>query len=149
MAKKNRLTLDFDGFDELLNNLKAVEGNVKETTEDALKKSRSFIAENLHNAMEPHTAKSKRNKHTEDAIRDDTPVTWIGTRAEIPVGFDIKNGGLVSVFLMYGTKLHGTQHIKPDKKLYNAIYGKATKNKVAEIQRKAFDKAIQDAMKGN
>lgn len=56
------------------------------------------------------------------------------------VGFDITAGGtyngLPSIFLMYGTQLYGQPHIKPDRNLYNAVYGAATKKKYRACRKK-------------
>jgi hypothetical protein len=48
---------------------------------------------------------------------------------------------------MYGTKVHGQPHVKPDKNLYNAIYGNATKKRIQEIQANAFYSMIDEVMK--
>ena len=85
-------------------------------------------------------------------------VSWEGTKAIIPVGFKISQGGLASVFLMYGTPRHapanqygsanGTHPGMPaDKKLYNAIYGNAVHRKIAEKQKEIFEKEIKKVMK--
>lgn len=44
---------------------------------------------------------------------------------------------------MYGTKLHGQPHIAPDRNLYNAVYGAATKREIQAIQRKEFEKVLE------
>ena len=70
-----------------------------------------------------------------------------GTEYSANAGFKISDGGLASIFLMYGTKIHGQPHVSPDKKLYNAIFGATTKKKIQEIQAQAFFKMIDEVMK--
>ena len=57
---------------------------------------------------------------------------------------DIKNGGMASIFLMYGTKVFGTPRVKKDTKLYSAIYGKKTKEKIKEIMSEEFRKVLKN-----
>lgn len=128
-----KLKLDFSGLDKMIEDMHKMGANVKEVAESALKKSRDYVNENLRNAMVPHNRSGETIKSLKDA-----PVEWDGTVAKIPVGFDIKNGGMASIFLMYGTKVFGTPRVKKDTKLYKAIYGKETKAKVKEIMRVEF-----------
>lgn len=124
-----KLKLEFDGFEEVVNRLKKLDGDVKDITEKALEASRDYVVPNLHSAMAPH----RRTGKTEGAIDEKSRVEWTGTLAKISVGFDLKHGGLPSIFLMYGTP-----KMKKDQKLYNAIYGTATQNKIKQIQEDIF-----------
>ena len=145
----SKLKIEFDGFEEVVARLSKLEGDVKGTTEKALKESRDYVTPKLHSAM----AKHRKTGQTESAIRNSEPVSWSGTVASIPVGFDIYNGGLPSIFLMYGAKPHrigrGTPRMHPgtkqDKNLYNAIYGSATRNAIKQIQEDIFYDAIRKA----
>lgn len=140
---KNKLTIDFKGFDVLKNQLEKLGGNVKEATEEALKKSEKIVEQNLIEAMNPHN----RTHDTEKSIIRNPPVEWTGETATVNVGFDLENGGMPSVYLMYGTTLHGQPHIAPDQKLYDAIYGAAVKKEIKKIQEQIFKKAIEEVMK--
>ena len=71
---------------------------------------------------------------------------WTGDTASVGVGFDISGGGLPSIFLMYGTKLHGQPHITPDRKLYDAVYGAKTRKEISKIQESAFQKVLERVM---
>ena len=130
-----KLKLDFSGLDKMIEDMHKMGANVKEVAESSLKKSRDYINKNLESAMTPHNRSGETMKSLKDA-----PVEWSGTVAKIPVGFDIKNGGLPSIFLMYGTKVYGTPRIKKDMKLYKAIYGKDTMAKIEEIMRGELQK---------
>lgn len=135
---KNKLTLSFDGMEEMIKALEEAEADVKKETENALSDSRNIITTNLEKAIGPH----RFTGETEGSLARNEEVKWEGTTASLQVGFDIGHGGLASIFLMYGTP-----KMAPDRRLYNAIYGSGTKKKVAEAQRKAFEKALERLMK--
>lgn len=142
-----KMTVDFSGMDAYIKKLSDFEGAAKRAADTALKKTQSLIAEQVTEAIEPHN----KSGETSASIIRDKPVEWTGSTAKVPVGFDIgdtdrkkKNDRLASIFMMYGTKIHGQPHEKPDRNLYNAIYGKATKAKIHEIQKAAFESAIRE-----
>ena len=115
---------------------------MRTATEKALKQSAEIIESNVSAAIIPHN----QTHETEQSIIQNHKVEWTDTTAEVKVGFDIKNGGLPSIFLMYGTQLHGQPCIAPDEKLYDAVYGKQTKKQIKKLQKQVFDKAIEEAM---
>lgn len=131
---KNKLTIDFKGFEEYAERLDKLGGDLKSATDEALQKSKEFVDNGLREQMQKH----HRTGDTEKSLMLDAKVEWSGSTASVDVGFDIAHGGLASIFLMYGTP-----KMQPDKKLYNAIYGSATKRKVREIQEEIFAKAIK------
>lgn len=108
--------------------------DVKKITEKALNESFNIVTPGIEAAMTSH----RRTGKTERSIAKKRNVKWIGTLASIDVGFSIRKGGLASIFLMYGTP-----KMQPDKKLYNAIYGNATKRKVRTVQEKVFAEEIR------
>lgn len=133
-----RLKLQFDAWQELGENLDKLGGDLRATTEEALKKS--------HAAITPGIAASF-GKHNDSGtmmgtLREESKVEWEGLTASIPIGFDIGAGGVASVFLMYGTP-----RMSPDRKTYNAIYGAKVKKQINEIQKEVFTKAIERAMR--
>lgn len=144
---KNKLRVDFTGLDAYQKQLEALGGNaVEQAFEAALKESQKVIADSVTAATQPH---NKTGGTAGTIIRND-PVEWSGSVAKTPVGFDIgdtdrKQEGdrLASVFLMYGTKVHGQPHQPPDKKLFDAVYGAAIKKRVRQIQEEAFEKVLR------
>lgn len=124
-----KLKIEFDGFDETINRLKDLGGNVKVVSEKALKDSHAYVTPKLHAEMQKH----KQTGETESSIVDTAKVEWAGSVGSVKVGFDISNGGLPSIFLMYGTP-----RMPKDQKLYNAIYGKATQDEIKGIQQDVF-----------
>ena len=139
MSRKNKIGLQFDGFEEMIAKLDELQGDLKKTTEKALQASHDHITPKLHADMKKH----RQTGDTEKSIADNAHVTWEGTTASVDVGFSIRSGGLPSIFLMYGTP-----RMKPDKKLYNDIYGSKTKKEIAEIQREIFASEIKKKMEG-
>jgi len=128
-----KIGLQLKGFEDLMSDLDKLGGDLNQVTTEALEKSHAYVTPNIHQAMKKHY----RTGRTEKSIEDSGKVTWTGNVASVDVGFDIANGGLASVFLMYGTP-----KMKKDTKLYNSIYGSATKKKLAEIQEEIILGAI-------
>lgn len=136
---KNKISIDFPGYELLKKQLDELGGSATmRAIESALKASQQVVAEKVSAAMAPHTMTGRTKK----SIVIDAPVEWTGDQAAVGVGFNIVGGGLPSIFLMYGTKLHGQPHIKPDRNLYNAVYGPQTRKEIMQIQEQAFDKVL-------
>lgn len=133
-----KLKVEFEGFKEISEKLDRLGGNLKATTDQALKKSFNAVTPGIVSAMAPH----RQSGDTESSLKTSAEVTWNGLVAEMPIGFDISKGGLPSVFLMFGTP-----KISPDRKLYNAVYGSTIKKKVNEIQENVFMIEIGKVMK--
>lgn len=138
MAKsKNRIGLEFEGFEDIVAELEGLQGDVRKATEESLKVANKVVAERLTPIMEKH----KRTGVTLGSIRNDYPIEWEGLTASTKIGFDFAESGLTSIFLMYGTprmpKVQG---------LYNAVYGRKTKKMIGEEQRKIFSEAIHKRM---
>lgn len=134
---KNRLTLGFEGFEETIKKLDDLNANIKKTTETALKESFEYVTQKVQSTIEPHYLTGQ----TEKSLRKTPVIEWKGTRVEVKVGFDIKNGGIASIFLMYGTP-----KMAPDRRIYNAFFGGATKRKIKELQKEIFEKEFQRLM---
>ena len=143
MIAKKKITIEFDGYSILARKLKEIGGNAQKTAESALKASHHHVTKKLDSAISSHKATGK----TEQSL-DKTPVVvWTGDIGETKVGFNIADGGLPSIFLMYGTQVYGQPHIEPDRNLYNAIYSTKTRKEVQKIQREVYEKSIERAMK--
>ena len=130
---KNKIGLQFAGFEEVISNFEKLGGDVKAATNAALIESQKYIADQAHTAMAPH----KKTGKTEGSIVKDGRVTWSGMTAEINVGFDLTKGGMPSIFLMYGTP-----RMAKDTKVYNAVYGSKTKKAIASLQEQKFKERL-------
>lgn len=125
----NKTMIEFDGFDEVLERLKKVDGDIKGTTEKALKKTHEIITKKAESAIIPH----KQTGATEKSLERDAKISWTGSLGSVETGFSISNGGLASIFLMYGTP-----RMKKDQNLYNAFWSKKTREEVREAQEEIF-----------
>ena len=130
----NKTRIEFEGFEEVVARLTKLGGDIKGTTERALKETHRVITDKAEQAISTH----KRTGRTEASLKRQADVHWAGTMASVEVGFDIANGGLPSIFLMYGTP-----KIKKDQKLYNAFYGKQTKEEIMKLQEDIFYEEIR------
>lgn len=138
-----KMELDFAGVDDYIERLKKFgDDSVHNAVDDALRQTQALIAQKCAAAMQPH----RQTGRTAASIITNAPPEWTGETAAIPVGFDIENGGLPSLFLMHGTTVHGQPHEKPDIAVYNAVYGAETRREAHEFQREALGKAIREAM---
>lgn len=127
MANKTRI--EFEGFEEVIARLKKLDGDIKGVTEKALKETHKVITKKAETAIAPH----KQTGATEKSLKRNAEIEWAGSLASVEVGFDISNGGLPSIFLMYGTP-----RMKKDQNLYNAFFGTKTKKEVMELQESIF-----------
>ncbi len=151
---KNKMKFGFKGFEEVFEKLDRLNADMKKITEEALEKSFEAVTPGIQAAIEPHHDSGQ----TEKSLVTTPEIKWDGTRGNVKVGFNIENGGLPSVFLMYGTPRHTAANqygksgktvsgVPQDTTLYNAIYGTTTKNKVKKIQKEIFEKALKEAMR--
>ena len=144
---KNKMSVDFSGLDDYIRQLEEIGGDAVERAFDsALLASEQVVRESVTAAMQPHNDTG----HTVSTVISGRRPEWTQTTAKAPVGFDIgdtdrdkKDDRLASVFLMYGTKVHGQPHVAPDRKLYDAVYGAAVRRRVRKIQEEAFDKVLR------
>ena len=135
---RSRFGIQFNGFEELMEQFDKLDGDLKEVTEECLKKAHEIVTPNVQADMNKHN----RTGTTKRSIATDSTVKWEGTKATIKVGFKFPEG-LSSVFLMYGTP-----RMQKDQKLYNDIYGGRTKNQIARAQREILENAIQNRLGG-
>lgn len=149
MSKKNKISLQFKGFEELTKKIDDLAGTdgLKRAVEAALKTSKQEVNKEITAALQPSKFPAGgiySTGKTKAAINKDFAVKWAGMVAEIPIGFDMsKSGGMTSIYLMYGTP-----RMKPDNELFNAIYGNAIKTKVKKLQETAVKEVIERIMGG-
>lgn len=135
----NRLRLETSGFEELLAALNQAGADSRKAAEKALIEGKKAVTPGIEQAIARHhlTGRTEASLDRKDEVR------WEGTVAAIDVGFHIRQGGLPSIFLMYGTP-----RIAPDKRLYNSIYGAAAQNKFKEAAEEALHELIKKNVGG-
>lgn len=132
---------------------------LKPTVEKCLEVAPKVINPKLEAAMQKH----KRTGKTAGSIIKNPEIVWEGTTAYLPVGFEIKgeNGvRLTSIFLMYGTARHAPANqygkypsesnkgVAQDKKLFDALWGSATRKEIIERQSEILHAAVEEAVNG-
>ena len=150
--------LNFDGIAELSEKIEELGGDLREIATDAL----AFIPDEVNPKLKAAIAKHRRTGKTAASIVTDQKVQWQGMVASIDVGFNLKKGGLASIFLMYGTPRHAPRNqyggsvrpgarehpgTKADKDLYDAIYGTRAQKEIKEKQQEIFTDTIKKALK--
>ncbi len=151
---RSRVTIDFKGFKEYMEKLDNLGGTdlMKQGVEAGLKASKQHVNEQIKKAM----VKSNLPAHgqyskgeAEKSVDKDFNAKWEGTLGYTKIGFKFDKIGLLSIYLMYGTKsVHGTPRMKPVEGLYDAIYGKKTKSHIRKLQKEAINKVINRYMEG-
>lgn len=147
---RNRLTMQTKGFREMFEKLDKANAGVKRITEEALKQTFDAVTPGIEAAIKVH----KESGETEAALTKEAEIEWEGLTAKVPVGFKIRDGGLASIFLMYGTPKHmvvnqygktgkNQRGTKQDMTLYNSIYGSATSKKAKKIQESVLKKELE------
>lgn len=133
-----KIGLQFPFWEEKMEQLnKLSHFGVLEGSKAALEEAHKIITRNADAAIKPH----RMTGATEGSLVRNSEIEVAGNILSAGVGFDIDRGGLPSVFLM-----HGTPRITPDKKLYNAIYGKATSDEIQSAQYWAVQNVINKYM---
>jgi len=127
MANKTRI--EFEGFDEVIAKLTQLDSDVKNVTEKTLRETHKLITKKAETAIAPH----KETGVTEKSLKKNAEIKWAAGEASVETGFSIRQGGLASIFLIYGTP-----RMKKDQNLYNAFFGNKTKKEVTEIQEDIF-----------
>lgn len=143
---RNRIGLQFDGWENYMSNLDKLGGTdlMKKGVEKALVESKKHVNPLIEKAMTKLPAKGKFSTgDTKESIDDEMSVEWQGMTGSINIGFDFKESGPKSIFLMYGTP-----RMKPVSGLKSAIYGAKTKRETAEIQEKVLSDVIKEVMEG-
>lgn len=148
MAKKgkhsrSKFYFNYDAMDDLIEKLDKAGGNLPDTVDRTLKAAHGYITPGLKSGIKRHnvTGDTEKSLQTTGKVVWETPL-----RAHIRIGFKIGDGGLPSIFLMWGTPKHGRHPgISADTKLKNAAFGAKVKREVAAIQREEFEKAIEEA----
>lgn len=140
----NKIGLEFAGFDEMLKKLAAAEADTKRVTEDAIKASFDIVTAAAEVSVQPQNlpahGKYSSGRTAASLIRD-CRVTWDGTTATAPVGFDASHGGLPSIFMIRGSPRYMKNQL-----MYDAFYGERIRGEVLAAQLAIFTRVIGEAM---
>ena len=140
MAKKSKLAFNFDEMAGLAETLENAGGNLQAAADRALKATHAYITPNLSTGIDRHvlTGDTKGSLDKRGGVVWESPL-----KAHVNIGFDLEDGGLPSIFLMWGTP-----KMKADTKLKGAAFGAKVTREVAAIQRREMEKALQEITRG-
>ena len=83
---------------------------LKRAVEAGMKSTKQKTNEQVRAAMQPGNLPARGRYSTGKTLQQlntDMDVQWDGNTAILPLGFNLRDGGMVSIFLMYGTPKHG------------------------------------------
>ena len=130
-----------DKDDTLLKAIEKMNKDLKVVTEKALKASKQYVTQKLiQDTVKPnypHQGKYSGGDFAKSIDKNYT-VNWQGTTADINVGYYFKKSGMLSVYLLRGTK-----NMDAAKKIYDDIYSPRTHKKILEIQEETILKILQ------
>lgn len=132
MAKTFKV--QFEGVEEAIKRLEKIGGNVNEAVEEALQETYDYVTPNLKKELDRYKI---RSGDMVQSFRKKEKVQWYGFIAQIKAGFDYD----ISQHALYHM-ITGSPYRKPDKKLYNALYGAKTKKEIQRIQKEVFIRKI-------
>lgn len=146
---KNKLTLNFKGFEEYASKLDELGGSklLMQGIEAGLRASKQYVNQELDKVTNKasYPAQGKYSHEiTKKSIDKEFKVEWEGLTGWIEIGFDFSKSGLRTIMLMYGTP-----KMPPVKGLKEAIYSTKTKNKIGKLQQEAIDKVIERYLNGS
>ena len=144
MARRNILRLDTSGFEELITKLDAVGGGVQKAVTDALLQVAETVRDDTVDAMAAINLPAQGKYSTGDTMRSivEPAVTWSGTVAETPVGFDFSKPGAG------GFLISGTPRMQPNPKLEEIYTRKRYMNALQQDMQDIITDYIIDNMEG-
>lgn len=135
-----KLDLDFSGFDSILDELNKMGEDAKAVTDDALREAFKIITRKAEDAIQkpnlPRQGKYSSGRSEKSLVRD-PKITWSGSVASVDVGFNIKKGGLPTIFMMYGTP----RYMKVQA-LYDAFFGEQTEAEIFAAVSETYAKKL-------
>lgn len=141
-----KMSLTFKGFEQLAEDIDAIEGDLHAAVDEALEETQFIIQDNLVTGASVYAAGGRKGYAKGDmykSIIQDVRIDWKGTIAEVKTGFS-SNGGATwkgfmhSIFVMYGTP-----KMAKDAKVYNAIKGTKTRKQIYEKQEEIMVKHLE------
>lgn len=145
VAKKSKFAFRFDEMEDLADKIEKMGGSLQAAADDALRKTHDFITPKLDTGIARHHVSGD----TEESLVHSPAIAWESPLlAKVSIGFDLKDGGLPSIFLMWGTPRRKASDMPVDKALKNAAFGPAVKREVAKIQREALEAFLHKILRG-
>lgn len=137
----SKMSLDFDGFSEIVKRFEKLDADIKPVVEKALTETHRIVTEKAQFAVQKPNLPAQgafSSGATERSLVTHPTIDWNGPTASVSVGFDISHGGLPTIFMMYGTP-----SCMKNQLLYDAIYGDQTIGEVRRVQKEIFNEAME------
>lgn len=130
----NAFKLSFYGSSELLKKIDDAGGNVEDAISSAIVKSAQLPKHDMEEFMRQHRYSGlTASTMTEDRIK------WIDGKCKYRVGYDIKKGGMASLFLDIGTP-----KMKPHFFIYHSVEKNITR--IMHLQESALQDALRELL---
>ena len=140
------IELDYHAMEKMKQRYEKAGANYQKAAEQALLKSKTFIANKLEkDTVAPNfPAKGKYGSGADlrEAIIRTGNVGWSGMTAKTGAGFRLSRS-LVPQFLMYGTP-----KMKPAKKMREDVFGRNTGRQLREIQEEVMFDFLEECIEG-
>lgn len=130
---RNTMQLDTSGFDRMIRELEQLGGNVERAVTEALQSAADRVHDDTVAALDKANlpAQGRYSKGTtRKSVVEDPRVTWNGTVASVPIGFDFSKPGAG------GYLITGTPRMRPDPELHRMY---KQKKYMQEIQSRMAD----------
>lgn len=135
MAKKSKFAFNFKEFASLAERIENAGGDLQKAADSALRATHGMITPRL----KQNIARHEQTGETKSSLGTAARVVWENPlKAHVDIGFALDNGGLPSIFLMWGTP-----KMRPDAALHDAAFGPKIKSEVAKVQRKALETVLK------
>ena len=148
-----KMSIMFNGFADLAEKIDAMGKDIKPAVEEALTETQKLVQTNLDSAAEQYRSPNDGRKgwakgNLYKAIIKNPRIEWEGNIATVRVGFSReldRLGFWHSIFVMYGVPFHGkfNHGYAKDTKIYNAIKGTRTKNRIKKLQRDTLERYMK------
>lgn len=143
--ERKTLRLDTSGMEELIRKMDKIGMDVKPLVEKALTEAGAKISNDTLAALSDQFLPAQGKYHgsrreTEESVIMYPQVTWEGSVAWIPVGFDFSKPGAG------GYLISGTPKMKPDKELNRMYKGKRYMKGIQDDMYKVLEDAYADEL---
>ena len=140
MAKRSKYSLNFKEFEDLAHRLEDMGGDLQKTCDAALVATHEYITPQLASGIARHNLSGNTGKSLENSPH----VVWeTPTKAKVSIGFNLAEGGVPSIFLMWGTPKRKASEMPVDIAFKNSAFGPKVKREVAKLQREALEAAVE------
>ena len=120
-------------------------GDLQKACDTALKSTHEYITPQLSSGIARHDLSGQ----TAGSLERAPHVVWeTPLKAKVSIGFNLKEGGVPSIFLMWGTPKRKASKMPVDTAFKNSAFGPKVKREVARLQREALEAAVEAMQRG-